>query len=103
MAFSLEHRYSVTKDDAKARVQALAEYLDRKHGIKATWEGDRARVNGRYLVVTIEGSIAVEPGIVKFEGKDPGFLWRGKAKEYLENKLRQYLDAATPLDKLPRA
>jgi hypothetical protein len=44
----------------------------------------------------------VSEGVARFSGKDPGFLWRGKAKDYLEHKLKTYLDPGKPLDQLPR-
>ena len=38
---------------------------------------------------------------MRFEGKDPGMLWRGKAKDYLAAKLQKYLNPATRLEDLP--
>ncbi len=103
MAFTFEQPYSIPKEDARARLQALSDYLRSKIGLKVTWDGDRASVSGRYMVVSIDGSLILDQSVVRFEGKDPGFLWRGKAKDYLSRKLALYLDAATPLDKLQRA
>lgn len=53
-------------------------------------------------MVSIEGSVSIEPSRVRFEGKDPGMLWRGKAKDYLAAKLQKYLNPATQLEDLPR-
>jgi len=89
-------------DDAKARLQVLGSYLQNKHGISVVWDGDSAQINGRYLVVAIEGTVSVKPGLVSFDGKDPGMLWRNKAKEYLTHKLSKYLDPAVGLDVLPK-
>jgi hypothetical protein len=94
---------SLSPDDAKARLIALGEYLTRKHGIQVTWSGDAATVRGKYLVVTIDGSLRFEGGKAVFDGKDPGLLWRGKARDYLTNKLATYLDPARKLEDLPRA
>jgi hypothetical protein len=93
---------SLTQDDARARLGALGDYLQNKHGIAVTWSGDRATVKGKYLVVAIEGALSFAAGKAVFEGKDPGMLWRGKAKDYLAEKLAKYLDPRTPLDALPR-
>ncbi len=92
----------LSKEEAKARLVALGEYLKNKHGIQVAWTGDAATVRGKYLVVNIEGSLAFEGQKAVFDGKDPGFLWRGKAKDYLTNKLGVYLDPATKLEDLPR-
>lgn len=93
---------SLSQDDAKARLGALGDYLQNKHGIAVNWNGDAATVRGKYLVVAIEGSLSFAGGKAVFEGKDPGMLWRGKAKQYLAEKLAAYLDAKTPLEQLPR-
>ena len=63
---------------------------------------DQAKISGKYMIVTIEGTLSLEPGQAKFQGKDPGMLWRGKAQEYLLHKLGKYLDPAVTADALPR-
>lgn len=104
MSFGIEHAHSLPIDDARARIRALGEYLSNKHGISVTWSSDdQAKIAGKYLVVSIEGSVTVENARVRFEGKDPGMLWRGKAKDYLSAKLSKYLDPATKLEDLPRS
>ena len=40
--FNLEHRFPMPKDDARARLQALGEYLHNKHGLSVSWSGDMA-------------------------------------------------------------
>lgn len=99
----IDYPHKLDDADARARIGALGEYLTNKHGIGVTWSDDtHARVAGRYLVVSIEGTVTVTPGTVVFEGKDPGLLWRGKAKDYLTAKLRKYLDPSVSLESLPR-
>jgi hypothetical protein len=103
MSFRVDYPLGdMSPEDAKARLGALGEYLGNRHGIQVVWTGDRATVKGKYMVVAIDGSLAFEGGKAVFEGKDPGFLWRGKAKEYLQNKLSMYLDPTRTLDDLPR-
>jgi hypothetical protein len=102
MSFRIDYAHSLPIDDARARIRALGEYLSNKHGIAVTWAGENeATIKGKYLVVSIEGSVKVQATNVCFDGKDPGMLWRGKAKDYLTSKLEKYLDAATPLASLP--
>ena len=99
----IDYPHKLPDDDARARLKALGDYLQNRHGIGVTWQSDdKAVVKGRYMVVSIEGSVTLAPGLVVFEGKDPGFLWRGKAKDYLQGKLRKYLDPSVALDTLPR-
>ena len=103
MAFELSAPHSLELADARARLHALGDYLANKYGLTVTWTGDdEATVSGSYLVVTISGSLRVTPSAVTFSGKDPGMLWRGKAKDYLLAKLAKYLNPSNPADTLPR-
>jgi len=99
----IDFKHELTPADARARLEVLGEYLLNRHGIKVTWTDDgRARFHGKYMVVKIEGEMRCEPGLVKFRGEDPGFLWRKKATEYIGGKLKAYLDPKTTLADLPR-
>jgi len=98
---NLDHPHSLGKDDAKARLELLGQYLKSKHGIVVTWEGDKGRFDGKYLVVKIQGEFDVDEAVVRLRGKDPGMLWRKKATDYMRNKLEKYLNAATPAAELP--
>lgn len=101
MHIDFPHRLS--RDEARTRLQALGDYLQNKHGIAVNWQGDRASIKGRYMIVAIEGTVALDEGKVTFDGKDPGMLWRSKAKDYLTHKLGKYLDPSTTAEQLPRA
>ncbi len=98
-----EYKHSLTIEDARERLKALGEYLSNRHGIQASWvDDDTVRFCGKYMVVEVEGEMLNAPGAVRFEGKDPGFLFRKKATTYIQGKLERYLDPATPSDTLPR-
>lgn len=100
----IERDHSFSDDDARERMKALGDYFANKHGMTVSWSGpDKATITGRYMVVTVEGSVILAPGKVRFEGKDPGMLWRGKAKDYLGAKLDKYLNPSTPPADLPRS
>ncbi|MBI4511912.1 MAG: polyhydroxyalkanoic acid system family protein [Deltaproteobacteria bacterium] len=98
----IEYPHKLPEQEAKERIRALGEYLINRHGIGVTWNGDKATIRGKYMVVSIEGTVTFQPGVVLFEGKDPGFLWRGKAKDYLTAKLTKYMNPETELAQLPR-
>jgi hypothetical protein len=103
MAFRIDYPHTLPVADARARIRALGEYLTNKHGLAVSWSNDdQASIRGKYLVVTIEGTVSVAERNVSFDGKDPGLLWRGKARDYLTHKLARYLDPRTALDTLPR-
>ncbi len=98
----IDFKYALADDDARARLEILGQYLQNKHGIKVTWVDDsRARFSGKYLVVKIDGELSMKNGLCQFRGEDPGFLWRGRAKEYIESKLAKYLDPKAVPAELP--
>src|SRR5262245_38810339 len=98
----IDFPYELSDQDARARLDALSLYLANKHGIIVTWlDAAKAKFTGKYLVVKIEGELTLGGGRAKFRGEDPGFLWRGRAKEYIHGKLAKYLDPKNPLDQLP--
>jgi hypothetical protein len=98
----IDFPYELSDQEARGRLDILSQYLANKHGIAVTWiEPAKARFSGKYLVVRIEGELTLGSGRAKFRGEDPGFLWRGRAKEYIQGKLATYLDPKTPADKLP--
>ena len=101
MEFDFPH--SLPREDARARLQALGEYLNSRHGIQVSWTGDRGSFRGKYMVVDFEGELTLGEQSVHFRGKDPGFLLRKKAMSYLQEKLAKYLDPRTTLEKLPRS
>jgi hypothetical protein len=100
----IDYKHGLPDADARARLEVLGEYLHNRHGIRVTWSGDTvARFQGKYMVVKIDGEMRLEDGIVRFRGEDPGFLWRKKATDYIQDKLKAYLDPKTPLAQLARS
>ncbi len=99
----IDYKHGLPDADARARLEVLGEYLHNRHGIRVTWSSDTvARFQGKYMVVKIDGEMRLESGTVRFRGEDPGFLWRKKATEYIQGKLKSYLDPKTTLADLPR-
>jgi hypothetical protein len=98
----IDFRYALTDEDARSRLEILGKYLGNKHGIQVTWvDQKRARFSGKYLVVKIDGELTVGGGKAEFRGEDPGFLWRNRAKEYIQGKLAKYLDPQLTAADLP--
>lgn len=98
----IDFPYALSDEEARSRLLILAQYLTNRHGIKVTWLDDaRARFIGKYLVVRIEGDLTLGEGHARFHGEDPGFLWRNRAKDYIQGKLAKYLDPATLVAQLP--
>lgn len=98
----IDFQYVLSDQDARSRLDLLGQYLGNRHGIKVTWlEEGRARFTGKYLVVKIDGELTVKDGLAQFRGEDPGFLWRGRARDYIEGKLAKYLDPKAEPSQLP--
>jgi len=98
----IDYRYALSDDDARSRLEILGQYLANKHGIQVTWlDRMRARFSGKYLVVKIDGEITLGNGRAQFRGEDPGFLWRNRAKDYIQGKLAKYLDPKAEPSQLP--
>jgi hypothetical protein len=98
----IDFPYSLTEQDARARLEILGTYLANRHGIAVTWvDSQRARFSGKYLVVKIDGELTLGSGHARFKGEDPGFLWRSRAKDYIHGKLAKYLDPSTGAAQLP--
>jgi hypothetical protein len=100
MQFDYPHSFDTA--EVKERLEALGDYLKNRHGINVGWDGNVGSVNGKYLMITIEGRLEIGDKNIHFEGKDPGMLWRKKAVKYLQEKLDIYLDKNTPVAELPR-
>ena len=98
----IDFPYALSDDDARARLQLLGQYLQNRHGIQITWlEDTRAKFAGKYLVVRIVGELVFGNGRARFQGEDPGFLWRNRAKDYIQSKLEKYLDPSASPAELP--
>lgn len=98
----IDFPYSLSDQDAKSRLDILGQYLANKHGIKVAWlDTNRAKFTGKYLVVKIDGELSLGNGHARFKGEDPGFLWRNRAKDYIQGKLEKYLDPKNAASDLP--
>ena len=98
----IDFPYVLSDQDARSRLEILGQYLSNKHGIAVTWvDPAKARFSGKYLVVRIDGELTLGEGHARFRGEDPGFLWRGRAKDYIQGKLAKYLDPSAVPAELP--
>ena len=98
----IDFPYALSDEDARSRLEILGQYLVNRHGIRVTWVDQKtARFSGKYLVVKIDGELTLGNGRARFKGEDPGFLWRNRAKDYIQGKLEKYLDPKATLADLP--
>jgi Putative polyhydroxyalkanoic acid system protein (PHA_gran_rgn) len=90
MKFEVPH--TLSKDDARKRVEQLLKYWAEKYGVKADWSGDGAKVIGKVMGINLDANFTITEGAIKGEGTDPGMLLRGQAKSYLQKKFSAALD-----------
>ena len=90
MKFEVPH--SLSKDEARKRVEQLLKYWTDKYGVKANWSGDGAKVIGKVMGINLDANFTITEGAIQGEGTDPGMLLRGQAKSYLQNKFSAVLD-----------
>ncbi len=100
MKFEVTH--TLSKDEAKKRVEALLRYWQKKYGMQASWAGDSAKLTGKVMGITFDAALTVAEKRVGGEGTDPGMLLRGQAQKYLTRKFGEYLDPGKSLDELER-
>ncbi len=88
----LDIPHSLAADEARKRIEALFAYWGRKYGVKATWANEVASYEGKVMGISFDGKLSVLAGKIAGEAIDPGFLLRGQAKKYLDQKFAHYLD-----------
>jgi len=96
----LDHPHSFSKEEALARVQALTEYWATKHGVHISWDGNRARVDGKVRGITFSGAFTVDGAHVAGDVKAGFLAEKLGGRQYVEGKLQDYLDPANSLEVL---
>ncbi len=99
---SFEVPHTLSKEEAKKRVESLIAYWTQKYGMKAEWSGDVAKIVGKAMGVTIDAVLNVTDAKIGGEATDPGMLLRGQAKKYLTQKFSEFLDPSKSIDDLKR-
>ena len=82
--------HTLTRDEARSRVQRLTNYWAKKYGVAAAWEGDRATVSGDAKGITFDAVITVDDRQVEATGSDLNWLVRRAAEAYIRDKLDEY-------------
>lgn len=89
LTFLESHNFS--KKEARVRVQQLLDYWSTRYGLKRSWKGDVARIQGQVMGVPFDGEVIVNEHDVSAVTSDPGVLFRSAASDYVRQKLRKYL------------
>ncbi|MCA9605102.1 MAG: polyhydroxyalkanoic acid system family protein [Myxococcales bacterium] len=95
-----ELRYSFDDDEARARLEALAAYWSKKHGVHTEWSGTRGRLVGRKLGVKYDASFELGGGTVSVEATFGFLADKLGGPDYVRRKLADYLDPKHTLESL---
>jgi len=90
-----EVAHSLSKDEAKKRIEQLLKYWQNKYGVASNWTGDSAKIAGKVMKIDLNATLAITDKAVVGEATDPGFLLRTPARNYLNEKFSSYLDPNT--------
>jgi hypothetical protein len=94
--------HTLSKDEAKKRIEELTRYWGGKYGVTSSWAGDQAHITGRVMGIKIDAKLNVTDKGISGEATDPGMLFRNKARDYLTHKFTSYLDSKKSIDDLKR-
>ncbi len=96
----LERTYPMPDEEALDRAKALTEYWSAKHGVKTSWTGASARIDGNVKGVRFDGTIEVRAGRLVADIKAGFLAEKLGGKKYVEGKLDVYLDPSKSLEEL---
>src|SRR5207249_1159789 len=100
LKFEVPH--TLSREEAKKRIEQLVRYWNSKYGVAASWSGDSAQLSGKVMGIQLNASLSVDDNRVGGEANDPGLLLREPAKRYLNKKFTAYLDPMKSVADLER-
>jgi hypothetical protein len=96
----LDKPHSHSQEDAVARIRALTDYWDTRHGTRTVWTGNSARISGKVKGLSFDGTFTVEERRLIADVK-VGFLAEAiGGRGYVERKLDDYLNPNNTLESL---
>ncbi len=84
--FRLTKPYTMPKEDVREAAEGLARSLERDHGVKSRWEGDRVRIKG----AGVDGEMSFHDGLIDVSVK-LGLL-ASMFEPVLKREVKRYLD-----------
>jgi len=83
--------HAFSRDAARERVTYLLDYWNRRFGVKAFWRGFRVYLSGKVFGIQVKAAFDVGDHQVVAMSADPGRVFRSRASDYVEQKLKKYL------------
>ena len=66
----VSHR--LTADEARLRIEALGDYYTSRYDAQISWSGGKARVLGKWTVISLDVTVEVSGSDVRLRAPDPG-------------------------------
>jgi len=98
----LDRTHSFSQEEAVARVRALTDYWDTRHGTHTDWQGSTARIKGKVKGLSFDGTFSIDERHLVAEVKVGLLAEALGGRGYVERKLTDYLDPARTLEELRR-
>lgn len=87
----VEVQHTLARTEARTRIEQLLDYWRTRFGVRTRWNGDRALIAGRVMGVEFRGWVEIGDRSVDAAASDPGALFRGSVRDYVQAKLAKYL------------
>jgi putative polyhydroxyalkanoate system protein len=84
--FRITKPYTMSKEDVREAAEGLAESLEREHGVRSRWDGDRVRIKG----AGVDGELSFHDGLIDVSVK-LGLL-TSMFEPVLRREVQRYLD-----------
>lgn len=84
--FRITKPYTMSKEDIRGAAEGLAESLEREHGVRSRWDGDRVRIKG----AGVDGELSFHDGLIDVSVK-LGLL-TSMFEPVLRREVQRYLD-----------
>ena len=84
--FRMTKPYTMPKDEVRAAAEGLAQELERAHGVKSRWEGDKVKIKG----AGVDGEMSFHDGMIDVSVK-MGML-ASMFEPVLKQEIKRYLD-----------
>ena len=84
--FRITKPYTMSKEDIREAAEGLAASLEREHGVRSRWDGDRVRIRG----AGVDGELSFHDGLIDVSVK-LGLL-TSMFEPVMRREVQRYLD-----------
>ncbi len=89
----ISHPHGFDDAEARVRITALTDYWSTRYAMTGAWQGPRYHIRGKTKGIRFDATFELLPSQVQVAVEVP-FFARKIGRDYVERKLRDYLDPA---------